>query len=124
MHKPSRVLIVTMILPLWGVVRLSLSLATSCRSSLPVRISSSGIPSTNSFGFALGLVEEPQSFKVFFAKHNLSSFKFSTKVWEKAMLVNTPILEAYPHGKGKVRNKKRRSALSLEYIPHMAIMID
>ncbi|WP_219915875.1 hypothetical protein, partial [Phocaeicola faecicola] len=42
-----------------------------------------------------GLVEEPQSFKIFFAKHNLSSFKFSTKVWERNMLVNTPILEAY-----------------------------
>ena len=41
------------------------------------------------------LVEEPQSFKIFFAKHNLSSFKFSTKVWERTMLVNTPILEAY-----------------------------
>ncbi|WP_373268660.1 hypothetical protein, partial [Phocaeicola vulgatus] len=25
----------------------------------------------------------------------LSSFKFSTKVWERNMLVNTPILEAY-----------------------------
>ncbi|MEO4755576.1 hypothetical protein ABHZ04_01910, partial [Phocaeicola vulgatus] len=25
----------------------------------------------------------------------LSSFKFSTKVWERTMLVNTPILEAY-----------------------------
>ncbi|MDB0809990.1 hypothetical protein PL430_13325, partial [Phocaeicola vulgatus] len=25
----------------------------------------------------------------------LSSFKFSTKVWERAMLVNTPILEVY-----------------------------
>ena len=37
----------------------------------------------NSFGFALSLVEEPQSFKVFFAKHNLSSFKFSTEVWGK-----------------------------------------
>ena len=37
----------------------------------------------------------PQSFKIFFAKHNLSSFKFSTKVWERTMLVNTPILEAY-----------------------------
>ena len=49
----------------------------------------------NSIGFALGLVEEPQSFKIFFAKHNLSSFKFSTKVWERDMLVNTPILEAY-----------------------------
>ena len=49
----------------------------------------------NSFGFAFGLVEEPQSFKIFFAKHNLSSFKFSTKVWERAMLVNTPILEVY-----------------------------
>ena len=34
MHKPSRVLIVTIMLPLWGVVRLGLSLATSCRSSL------------------------------------------------------------------------------------------
>ena len=43
----------------------------------------------------LSLVEEPQSFKVFFAKHDLSSFKFSTKVWERTMLVNTPILEAY-----------------------------
>ena len=32
---------------LWGIVRLGLSLATSCRSSLPVRISSSGIPSTS-----------------------------------------------------------------------------
>ena len=50
----------------------------------------------NSFGFALGLVEEPQSFKIFFAKHNLSNFKFSTKVWERAMLINTPILDAYP----------------------------
>ena len=28
-------------------------------------------------------------------QHNLSSFKFSTKVWERTMLVNTPILEAY-----------------------------
>ncbi|WP_329772431.1 hypothetical protein, partial [Bacteroides fragilis] len=44
-------------------------------------------------------VEEPQSFKIFFAKHNLSSFKFSTKVWERNMLVNTPILEAYPLNK-------------------------
>ena len=51
----------------------------------------------NSFGFAFGLVEEPQSFKIFFAKHNLSSFKFSTKVWERAMLVNTPILEVYQY---------------------------
>ena len=34
-------------------------------------------------------------FKIFFAKHNLSSFKFSTKVCERDMLVNTPILEAY-----------------------------
>ncbi|MBV3868690.1 hypothetical protein, partial [Phocaeicola coprocola] len=33
--------------------------------------------------------------KIFFAKHNLSSFKFSTKVCERDMLVNTPILEAY-----------------------------
>lgn len=49
----------------------------------------------NSFGLTLGLVEEPQSFKVFFAKHNLSSFKFSTKVWERIMLVNTPILDGY-----------------------------
>ena len=49
----------------------------------------------NSIGFALGLVEEPQSFKIFFAKHNLSSFKFSTKVWERNMLVNTPILDGY-----------------------------
>lgn len=48
-------------------------------------------------GLTLGLVEEPQSFKIFFAKHNLSSFKFSTKVWERDMLVNTPILEAYLH---------------------------
>lgn len=47
----------------------------------------------NSFEF--GLVEESQSFKIFFAKHTLSNFKFSTKAWEKAMLVNTPILEAY-----------------------------
>lgn len=46
MHKPSRVLIVTIMLPLWGVVRLSLSLATSCRSSLPVRISVSIRPTT------------------------------------------------------------------------------
>ena len=30
----------------------------------------------NSFGFAFGLVEEPQSFKIFFAKHNLS-WKFT-----------------------------------------------
>ena len=45
----------------------------------------------NSFGFALGLVEEPQPFKIFFAKHNLSNFKFSTKVWKRAILVNTPI---------------------------------
>ena len=44
---------------------------------------------------AYGFVEEPQSFKIFFAKHNLSSFKFSTKVCERDMLVNTPILEAY-----------------------------
>ena len=123
MHKPSRVLIVTIMLPLWGVVRLGLSLATSCRSSLPVRISSSGIPyrynlflcllepviecrvwnivanaervDGNSIGLTLGFVEEPQSFKIFFAKHNLSSFKFSTKVCERDMLVNTPILEAY-----------------------------
>lgn len=29
------------------------------------------------------------SFKIFFTKHNLLSFKFSTKVWEKGMLVNT-----------------------------------
>ncbi|WP_204405225.1 hypothetical protein, partial [Bacteroides caecigallinarum] len=36
-----------------------------------------------------------QPFKIFFAKHNLSSFKFSTKVWEREILVNTPILEAY-----------------------------
>ena len=43
----------------------------------------------------IGFVEKPQSFKIFFAKHNLSSFKFSTKVWERAMLVNTPISEAY-----------------------------
>ena len=27
---------------------------------------------------------------IFFAKHNLLSFKFSMKVWERAMLVNTP----------------------------------
>ena len=33
--------------------------------------------------------------EAYFAKHNLSSFKFSTKVWERTMLVNTPILEAY-----------------------------
>ena len=33
--------------------------------------------------------------QIFFAKHNLSSFKFSTKVCERDMLVNTPILEAY-----------------------------
>ena len=46
----------------------------------------------NSFGFALSLVEEPQSFKVFFAKHNLSSFKFSTEYGERTLLVNTPIL--------------------------------
>ena len=51
----------------------------------------------NSIGLTLGFVEEPQSFKIFFAKHNLSSFKFSTKVWERTMLVNTPILEAYQH---------------------------
>ena len=49
----------------------------------------------NSIGLTLGFVEEPQSFKIFFAKHNLSSFKFSTKVCERDMLVNTPILEAY-----------------------------
>ena len=41
----------------------------------------------NSIGLTLGFVEEPQSF--------LSSFKFSTKVCERDMLVNTPILEAY-----------------------------
>lgn len=46
-------------------------------------------------GLTLGFVEEPQSFKIFFAKHNLSSFKFSTKVWERNMLVNTPILDGY-----------------------------
>ncbi|WP_410859777.1 hypothetical protein [Phocaeicola plebeius] len=51
----------------------------------------------NSIGLTLGFVEEPQSFKIFFAKHNLSSFKFSTKVCERDMLVNTPILEAYIH---------------------------
>ena len=49
----------------------------------------------NSFGFALGLIEEPQYFKVFFAKQNLSNCKFSMKVKERAMLVNTPILDAY-----------------------------
>lgn len=49
----------------------------------------------NSFGFAFNLVEESQSFIVFCAKHNLLSFKFSTKVWERAMLVNTPIFDAY-----------------------------
>lgn len=49
----------------------------------------------NSIGLTLGFVEEPQSFKIFFAKHNLSSFKFSTKVKERDILVNTPILEAY-----------------------------
>ena len=49
----------------------------------------------NSIGLTLGFVEEPQSFKIFFAKQNLSSFKFSTKVCERDMLVNTPILEAY-----------------------------
>lgn len=49
----------------------------------------------NYLGFAFGLVEESQSFKVFFAKHNLSSFKFSAKVRERAMLINTPILDAY-----------------------------
>ena len=49
----------------------------------------------NSIGLTLGFVEEPQSLKIFFAKHNLSSFKFSTKVCERDMLVNTPILEAY-----------------------------
>ena len=49
----------------------------------------------NSLGLTLGFVEEPQSFKIFFAKHNLSSFKFSTKVWERNMLVNTPILDGY-----------------------------
>ncbi|WP_304251926.1 hypothetical protein, partial [Phocaeicola plebeius] len=46
-------------------------------------------------GLTLGFVEEPQSFKIFFAKHNLSSFKFSTKVWERNMIVNTPILDGY-----------------------------
>lgn len=49
----------------------------------------------NSIGLTLGFVEKSQSFKIFFAKHNLSSFKFSTKVCERDMLVNTPILEAY-----------------------------
>ncbi|WP_418795765.1 hypothetical protein, partial [Phocaeicola plebeius] len=49
----------------------------------------------------LGFVEEPQSFKVFFAKHNLSSFKFSTKVRERAILVNTPILEVYVPRRGQ-----------------------
>lgn len=49
----------------------------------------------NSIGLTLGFVEESQSFKIFFAKHNLSSFKFSTKGCERDMLVNTPILEAY-----------------------------
>ena len=49
----------------------------------------------NSIGLTLGFVEEPQSFKIFFAKHNLSSFKFSTKVCERDMLVNTPILDGY-----------------------------
>ena len=49
----------------------------------------------NSIGLTLGFVEEPQSFKIFFAKHNLSSFKFSTKVCERDMLGKTPILEAY-----------------------------
>ena len=51
----------------------------------------------NPIGLTLGFVEEPQSFKIFFAKHNLSSFKFSTKVCERDMLVNTPILEAYQY---------------------------
>ena len=49
----------------------------------------------NSIGLTLGFVEKPQSFKIFFAKHNLSSFKFSTKVCERDMLVNTPILDGY-----------------------------
>ena len=59
----------------------------------------------NSIGLTLGFVEEPQSFKIFFAKHNLSSFKFSTKVCERDMLVNTPILEAYGNtfGRGEIK---------------------
>jgi hypothetical protein len=46
MHKPSQILIVTMMLPLRGDVRLGSSLATSCYS-LPISINSSGIPSTS-----------------------------------------------------------------------------
>ena len=40
-------------------------------------------------------------FQNLFAKHNLSSFKFSTKVWERNMIVNTPILDGYEN-KNKV----------------------
>ena len=70
----------------------------------------------NSIGLTLGFVEEPQSFKIFFAKHNLSSFKFSTKVWERTMLVNTPILEAY------VSNSElRHSLISIRFHFHLKI---
>ncbi len=44
---------------------------------------------------SLGLVYESQHFKIFFAKHNLSSFKFSAKVKGRGMLVNTPFLSDY-----------------------------
>ena len=46
----------------------------------------------SSLYFSLGIVA---FVRILFAKHNLSSFKFSTEYGERTMLVNTPILEVY-----------------------------
>lgn len=49
----------------------------------------------NSFGFILDRVEGSLSFLNFFVKHKLSSFKFSAKIQEEEILINTPILDVY-----------------------------
>ena len=46
----------------------------------------------SSLYFSLGIVA---FVRILFAKHNLSSFKFSTEYGERTMLVNTPILDGY-----------------------------
>ena len=56
-----------------------------------------------------------ESFKIFFAKHNLSSFKFSTKVWERAMLVNTPILDELNTYRQNIHNVQPKAIKNMQY---------